>query len=142
MPKNTYEYDAKSIAEDASVNYIKNSVIPDSKEAHRYNLDDSDSQIASHLDSHIEETDCAMFPVWFLSYRKKDRVAYATINCRRLTCIYRKIYYRFAFAYNSYIFVFEHIFYISPNYNINACCVYSTYFYDSLRNRIKGNQKA
>lgn len=80
VPKNTYEYDAKSIAEDASVDYIKNSVIPDSKEAHRYNLDDSDSQIASHLDSHIEETDCAMFPVWFLSYRKKDRVAYATIN--------------------------------------------------------------
>lgn len=80
VPKNTYEYDAKSIAEDASVDYIKNSVIPDSKEAHRYNLEDSDSQIASHLDSHIEKTDCAMFPVWFLSYRKKDRVAYATIN--------------------------------------------------------------
>lgn len=74
VPKNTYEYDAKSIAEDASVDYIKNSVIPDSKEAHRYNLDDSDSQIASHLDSHIEETDCAMFPVWFLSYRKKTEL--------------------------------------------------------------------
>lgn len=32
------------------------------------------------LNSEIEETDRTMFPVWFMSYRNGDRVAYATVN--------------------------------------------------------------
>jgi RNase P subunit RPR2 len=32
------------------------------------------------LNTHCKQIDSAMFPVWFLSYRKKDRVAYATVN--------------------------------------------------------------
>jgi len=28
----------------------------------------------------VSSTDVAMFPVWFMSYRKKDRVIYATVN--------------------------------------------------------------
>lgn len=32
------------------------------------------------MNSVCDRKDSAMFPVWFLAYRKKDRVAYATIN--------------------------------------------------------------
>ena len=32
------------------------------------------------LHTKTETIDSTMFPVWFLSYRKKDRVAYATVN--------------------------------------------------------------
>ena len=33
-----------------------------------------------NLKTNLQQTDSAMFPVWFLSYRNGDRVAYATIN--------------------------------------------------------------
>lgn len=32
------------------------------------------------LHTKTEQVDSTMFPVWFMSYRKKDRVAYATVN--------------------------------------------------------------
>lgn len=32
------------------------------------------------LGTTVKEADYSMFPVWFLSYRNKDRVAYATVN--------------------------------------------------------------
>lgn len=35
---------------------------------------------SSVLHTHCEEVNSTMFPVWFLSYRKGDRVAYATVN--------------------------------------------------------------
>lgn len=35
---------------------------------------------SDYLDTTTEEIDRTMFPVWFLSYRKGDRVAYATVN--------------------------------------------------------------
>lgn len=35
---------------------------------------------ATRLNTKIEQVDSAMFPVWFMSYRYKDRVAYATVN--------------------------------------------------------------
>ena len=43
---------------------------------------DSDSAALSPLSlgTTVKETDYSMFPVWFLSYRNKDRVAYATVN--------------------------------------------------------------
>lgn len=34
----------------------------------------------SMLTTQVKEVDSAMFPVWFLSYRNGDRVAYATVN--------------------------------------------------------------
>lgn len=40
----------------------------------------SDSSIERGLGRTIENTHRAMFPVWFMSYRNKDRVAYATVN--------------------------------------------------------------
>ena len=35
---------------------------------------------ASAFSTQVKEVDSAMFPVWFLSYRNGDRVAYATVN--------------------------------------------------------------
>lgn len=35
---------------------------------------------AGTFHSKIEEADYSMFPVWFMSYRNKDRVSYATVN--------------------------------------------------------------
>lgn len=36
--------------------------------------------VEESLNFRTEKEDLAMFPVWFLSYRKKDRVAYAIVN--------------------------------------------------------------
>ena len=35
---------------------------------------------SSVMDPEVKEVDSAMFPVWFMSYRNGDRVAYATVN--------------------------------------------------------------
>lgn len=40
----------------------------------------SDSSVNRCLGRSIENTHRAMFPVWFMSYRNNDRVAYATVN--------------------------------------------------------------
>ncbi len=36
--------------------------------------------LSTKLGTACRETDNVMYPVWFLSYRKKDRIAYATVN--------------------------------------------------------------
>ncbi|MBO4391458.1 MAG: zinc ribbon domain-containing protein [Lachnospiraceae bacterium] len=38
------------------------------------------SKINSQLTPIVSKVDTVMFPVWFLSYRYKDRIAYATVN--------------------------------------------------------------
>lgn len=35
---------------------------------------------ATHLNTRLESADLSMFPVWFMSYRNGDRIAYATVN--------------------------------------------------------------
>ncbi|MDE6627693.1 MAG: hypothetical protein K2K56_15195 [Lachnospiraceae bacterium] len=45
-----------------------------------YELEDDDRALKSIFGTETEGVDAAMFPVWFLSYRNKDRVAYATVN--------------------------------------------------------------
>ncbi|MBQ4057643.1 MAG: hypothetical protein IJD40_01780 [Lachnospiraceae bacterium] len=44
----------------------------------KYNVEETD--IRSDLYGVMEKTSRAMFPVWFMSYRNNDRVAYATVN--------------------------------------------------------------
>lgn len=36
--------------------------------------------LSSAFGTKLEQTDSAMFPVWFLSYRNGSRVSYATVN--------------------------------------------------------------
>jgi len=43
-------------------------------------MPDPELQLDSVLGTDCERTDSAMFPIWFLTYRKKDRVAYAIVN--------------------------------------------------------------
>lgn len=72
-----YELEAKHIAASQTYNYIKRMPLPSSA---KFSLDESESSVESKLNPQCEKADGAMFPVWFLSYRNKDRVAYATVN--------------------------------------------------------------
>ena len=69
-----YAEDAVEFAQDETMKYMKN--LPS---ARGYSLTNVESQARS-LPTGIEQTDSAMFPVWFLSYQNKGRVAYATVN--------------------------------------------------------------
>lgn len=40
----------------------------------------NDFSLSSAFCTDVKQTDSAMFPVWFLSYRKGNRVSYATVN--------------------------------------------------------------
>ena len=76
LPSTIYASDAMDAACTNTVNEI-------SKEPAFTGLSvDSDSAALSPLSlgTTVKETDYSMFPVWFLSYRNKDRVAYATVN--------------------------------------------------------------
>ncbi len=70
-----YQPDATKIANQSAYTYIKNN-------AHLYSgvHFDSNNNLTNKLHARCEHVDTAMFPVWFLSYRNKDRVAYATVN--------------------------------------------------------------
>lgn len=78
LPSTIYASDAMDVA-------CTNTVSEISKEPAFTGLSvDSDSAALSPLSlgTTVKETDYSMFPVWFLSYRNKDRVAYATVNGR------------------------------------------------------------
>ena len=47
-----------------------------------YGIDSSSniSRLSSKIPTACKEADNTMYPVWFLTYRNKDRVAYATVN--------------------------------------------------------------
>ncbi len=70
-----YERDAKHIAASQTYNFIRNH--PDTD---KFTLDEPESFVETKLNPQCERADGAMFPVWFLSYRNRDRVAYATVN--------------------------------------------------------------
>ena len=67
--KTVYENDARLLAYDMSLDNIK-------KEFKEYTVKDTKSGIKARVD----KVDYTMFPVWFMSYRNKDRVAYAIVN--------------------------------------------------------------
>lgn len=46
----------------------------------RYDVELTGTQTPASLNTKVKETNYSLFPVWFLAYRNKDRVAYATIN--------------------------------------------------------------
>lgn len=76
-----YESNAINDAREMSVNMIKN-------ELEYYKDYDRTSEIKFTINDNerpdgcirVENVDVAMFPVWFMSYRNKDRVAYAAVN--------------------------------------------------------------
>lgn len=76
VPSEVYRQEAEMIAYDQSVSQIK------SEPAFRgYSIDSASfAQNSEKINTHTESVDQAMFPVWFMSYRNGDRVAYATVN--------------------------------------------------------------
>lgn len=70
----TYHEYARNVADDMTKHYIDHGS-PTAK----YTIS-LPNNIQSVLNSEVEGHELAAVPIWFLSYRKKDRVAYAAIN--------------------------------------------------------------
>lgn len=71
-----YRADAEDLANKATLDHIKEEPAFKDKTLKMPN----DEMASRLLCTSCKKVDRAMFPVWFLSYRKGDRVAYATVN--------------------------------------------------------------
>lgn len=68
-----YRQDAIELANDSTFDRI-------SKDKAFSGYQIKSSRIGSRLGTKLRSADNTMYPVWFLSYRNKDRIAYATVN--------------------------------------------------------------
>ena len=76
VDESAYEDHAKWFALESSVRELRDTGI-----FHRENVEADEEKINPNtLNTEIEQVHYSLIPVWFLSYRKKDRVAYATVN--------------------------------------------------------------
>lgn len=69
----TYEAQAKGLCTEETFHVLE-------KEPAFSTLSKSSKHNPSQLNTRIDATDLTMFPVWFMSYRNGDRIAYATVN--------------------------------------------------------------
>jgi hypothetical protein len=76
VPSEVYQSDAEQTAFDQTLKGIKSDP---AFRGYSVNTGSIGSSPAS-LHTETKEVDQAMFPVWFMSYRNGDRVAYATVN--------------------------------------------------------------
>jgi len=74
IDQTVYEEDAMETANDQTWEFIDHHSCTKG-----YNLEENDN-LSQTYHTKCETEDVAMFPVWFLSYRNGDRVAYATVN--------------------------------------------------------------
>lgn len=74
LDKVLYEPDAEEQANEQTKKYLHNR-----KEMRKYTIGKYEN-LSGKYHTQCENAETAMFPVWFLSYRNKDRVAYATVN--------------------------------------------------------------
>ena len=72
-----YKDDAEELAVDVTFNKVKEDAV---FRKHGIQEDSSRKKTAGQLNTFCEGADSAMFPVWFMSYRNGDRIAYATVN--------------------------------------------------------------
>lgn len=70
-----YESDAEGLAYANTISGIKKE-----PKFSGYSMDTKKLATPGCLNTNLESVDSALFPVWFMSYRNKDRVAYATVN--------------------------------------------------------------
>lgn len=70
-----YESDAREVATRKTKKYLKKST-----RVGDYKMETPEDELEDIFGTKVIHTDTAMFPVWFLSYRNKNRVAYATVN--------------------------------------------------------------
>ena len=74
VDQSVYEEDAKEEANNQTKKYLNSRSDMKSFTLEKYN------DLSPKYHTKSETVDAAMFPVWFLSYRNGDRVAYATVN--------------------------------------------------------------
>lgn len=72
-----YEKDAMELVAKYTFDQVKSQVMGEFREILE---DPKEGQYAQKIPTELEPTDNTLIPVWFLSYRKGERVAYATIN--------------------------------------------------------------
>lgn len=70
-----YMNDAIDMAGEETYDYVSNNIPLGGVSLH-----ETESTIKSKCNAVIESVDRTLYPVWFLSYRNRDRVAYATVN--------------------------------------------------------------
>ncbi|MGN0353187.1 MAG: hypothetical protein ACI4ES_16225 [Roseburia sp.] len=77
LSSDLYLEEASAIANETSIEEIQKIPV-----FQGYNLETSNNPkaLSLQLGTECKQVDSTMFPVWFLSYRKGDRVAYATVN--------------------------------------------------------------
>ena len=75
VPVETYQGKAREFAQEATYNYLKQKS-PMSHET----FEESKEKVSSSINTSLNVQRSAMFPVWFMAYRNKNRVAYATVN--------------------------------------------------------------
>lgn len=74
VSKEVYLGDSMHMAQDVTMNRIRNA-----EEIRMYELLESPSgEFPFHTT--LEEAECTLYPVWFMSYRNGDKVAYAAVN--------------------------------------------------------------
>ncbi len=71
----TYKNTAIGLAQESTYNYLRKS-----SPMAGQGFDSPKETVKSGIHTNINVTRSAMFPVWFMSYRNRDRVAYATVN--------------------------------------------------------------
>ncbi|MBD5395576.1 MAG: hypothetical protein HDR71_15245 [Lachnospiraceae bacterium] len=72
-----YEEDAKTVANTASFSRIKKDA---AFSGIQFTSKENNSSAGFMLHTYLAPVERVMFPVWFMSYRKGDRIAYATVN--------------------------------------------------------------
>lgn len=76
VTSDVYRQDAEEMAADLTYEKVKNNPV-----FRKYDFQVfSQHKKAAGLNTQCDGADSAMFPVWFMSYRNGDRVAYATVN--------------------------------------------------------------
>ena len=75
VPVNVYVKTADDLAKECTYNYLRSN-----SPMARKKFDDNKEKVKNRIHTVINGTHSAMFPVWFMSYRNRNRVAYATIN--------------------------------------------------------------
>ena len=75
VPVNVYVKTADDLAKECTYNYLRHN-----SPMSRNSFDDNKEKVKNRIHTVINGTHPAMFPVWFMAYRNRNRVAYATIN--------------------------------------------------------------
>ncbi|MBR4515113.1 MAG: hypothetical protein IKO61_09540 [Lachnospiraceae bacterium] len=70
-----YKDTAVDLAKESTYNYLRKS-----SPMAGNSFEDSKDTVKKRIKTDVNAKHSAMFPVWFMSYRTKDRVAYATVN--------------------------------------------------------------